>query len=456
MRRRSFLETTAFSLGCGAIGPAFRNLVAASTRIRRSPGYGKLSPCVDSSTGLELLQLPEGFSYQSFGWTGDPLDGGISTPDQHDGMAVIAETDGIITLCRNHEVKASGGSFGQPAITYDRTAGGGCSNLRFDAVKGEWLNSWPSLAGTVKNCAGGPTPWNTWLSCEETVLGPGGVDDGEVFSFEKTHGWIFEVPADGLAKPEPITAMGRFSHEAIAVDPETGVVYETEDRGTAGFYRFLPQVPGKLSAGGHLEMLSVKGHADLRKAGTVGQTYDCEWVLIEDPLRAHSNLKETDELGCYSQGKRSGATTFARLEGCWYGNQAVYFDATSGGPAGAGQIWRFDPRNQTLTLLFASPSHEVLDKPDNLAVSPRGGIILCEDGDRIPQRLHGLTQEGELFTFAKNNVLLRGERNGFHGDFRGSEWAGATFSSDGKWLFVNAQKPGMTFAITGPWGTGLL
>ena len=203
-------------------------------------------------------------------------------------------------------------------------------------------------------------------------------------------------------------------------------------------------------------MLKVSGQPDLRKASAVGKKYDCEWVPIEDPERAHRDNDKKDQLGCYSQGKAQEATTFARLEGCWYGNGLIYFDATSGGPQKAGQIWQFDPKSQQLMLLYVSPGNDVLDQPDNLAVSPRGGIILCEDGREVPQRLHGLTPDGRLFTFARNNVKLDGERNGFRGDFRNSEWTGANFSPDGKWLFVNLQTPGITFAITGPWGDGLL
>jgi secreted PhoX family phosphatase len=144
------------------------------------------------------------------------------------------------------------------------------------------------------------------------------------------------------------------------------------------------------------------------------------------------------------------------LEGCWPGNDLIYFDATSGGDQGFGQIWQYDPRHEQLQLIFESPSAELLDSPDNLAVSPRGGIVICEDGSRKPLRLQGLTRDGRLFPFAANNAVLRGERNGLEGDFRDTEWAGSTFSPDGQWLFVNLQRPGITLAITGPWGDGLL
>jgi len=98
----------------------------------------------------------------------------------------------------------------------------------------------------------------------------------------------------------------------------------------------------------------------------------------------------------------------------------------------------------------------VLNRPDNLCVSPRGGIVLCEDAKDAQPFLRGLTPDGAIFDFAQNNVVLDGERNGLAGDFRDREWAGACFSPDGRWLFVNVQWPGITFAITGPWQRGVL
>ena len=146
---------------------------------------------------------------------------------------------------------------------------------------------------------------------------------------------------------------------------------------------------------------------------------------------------------------------FARLEGCWHNEGAIYFVSTSGGGAGLGQVWIYKPSEETLTMMYESPSSDVLDSPDNITISPSGSLILCEDGGAPIQRLHGLTMLGEIFPFAENNIILAGER-GFTGDFRGQEWAGASFSNDGRWLFVNIQSPGVTFAITGPWRKGAL
>lgn len=452
--RRQFLSDT-FSVATSfTVASALTSL---SGRLAHGEVTGNDSSLVevnDETTGLPLLRLPEGFRYRTYGWTDEPMRGGHATPEMHDGMAVVGETDGIVTLIRNHEVSRIGKPIGGKATPYDVQAGGGCVTLQFDTNKGEWLDSWASLAGTVRNCAGGVTPWGTWLSCEETVLGVGERFEKSQPFLEQSHGWIFEVSPDPVAPPQPLKAMGRMVHEAIAVDRATGIVYETEDRGHAGFYRFLPNTKGKLADGGKLEMLKVKGELDLRGHVENGSQFDVEWVAIEDPERPHSPGSTNDAAGVFEQGKEQGATTFARLEGCWFGNGKVYFDATSGGAMDVGQIWEFDPEQQKLTMLFESPGAETLNMPDNLCVSPRGGLLLCEDSDYgkySQQRIHGLNHRGELSLFAINNVQLHGEPHGLTGDFRGREWAGATFSPDGKWLFVNIQTPGITFAITGPW-----
>lgn len=219
-------------------------------------------------------------------------------------------------------------------------------------------------------------------------------------------------------------------------------MYETEDAGSnSGFYRYTPQTPGRLSDDGELWMLKVRGVnlVNLAASYANGTTFNVEWVKIgtpDNPAPIAGNF-------VWLQGRAQGAATFARLEGCWYGNDAkVYIVSTSGG-IGQGQIWEYDRASETIRLLFQSPVAAVLNAPDNITVSPRGGLVLCEDGNG-EEFMHGLTVDGEIFPFAENAL-------------NESEWAGATFEpKNGNWLFANLQSPGITFAITGPWRQGAL
>jgi secreted PhoX family phosphatase len=438
--------------GATALAPldalAARSASAATERDTRrphSPDYGPLAPVRDHTTGLPLLMLPRGFEYISYGWTGDAMDDGVPTPPLHDGMAAFRGRQGRVNLVRNHEVGGFGGKFGDPA--YDPDAGGGTSTLVFDPDDGKFEHSQASLSGTVRNCAGGPTPWSTWLTCEETSdVNP---------TTGRQHGYIFEVPSSGMGDPRPLTAMGRFEHEAVAIDPATGYVYETEDDNTAGLFRFRPKVPGKLRAGGVLEMLKIGDATYSTSADPAGTVYrETSWVRIDSPDPGPEVARPTD------QGIAKGGATFSRLEGAWYGNGVVYIVSTSGGPAGLGQVFEYNPRSGRLRILFASPGQDVLSNPDNICVSPRGGIVLCEDGSGV-QFLHGLTRDGAIFPFAANNVIIPNGVPGKPairpGDYTTREWCGSTFDPvRGKWLFANIQTPGITVAITGPWRRGSL
>ncbi len=458
--RRNFLRLSA---GAGiAVSTPFNALLAKaeSNQVWRSDGgYGRLVPIADDNTGQPLLMLPEGFTYRSASWTGQPMSDGVPCPAKHDGMAVVAQNGSKLTLVRNHEVSKDDGSFGTATNSYDIKAGGGTTRLEFDTATGRFTRAEVALAGTLANCSGGPTPWGSWLTCEEVVMNPNQTyRDGDqviTVALEKPHGFVFEVAGQGAVNPAPITGMGQFAHEAVAVDPTTGIVYETEDRRReAGFYRYIPTQPGELLAGGRLQMMCVSGRDQMLRDVPAGQRFKCHWVDIADPTQGHSP-GTTDWAGVVKQGLSAGGTPFTRLEGCWYGNDEIYFTSTDGGNAEYGQVFAYDPRDNTVRLLFESPGKEVLDYPDNLTVSPRGGLLLCEDGSRDGQLLVGLSKNGELFPFARNNLVFDNWR-GLTGDFRDREWCGACFSPDGKWLFVNIQTPGVTFAITGPWEKGLI
>ena len=456
--RRTLLKGSAAFAASLAVGGPFQALAARVASAGPGPGgtkpispdYGPLVPVRDHTTGLELLLLPQGFEYLTMGWTKDPMVDGTPTPGAHDGMAAFRVASGRVHLVRNQEQGNDEGAFTSPA--FDPAATGGTTTVVFDPDAGVYLETFASLGGTIRNCAGGPTPWGSWLSCEETMNEPteGSSDQAKL---TQKHGYVFEVPADGASDAVALKAMGRFSHEAVAVDPLTGIVYETEDRMPSGFYRFIPNQRGNLAAGGVLQMLAIGSATRQTYSDPTGTDYGVvSWVTIDQPdpdVRA-------GQPNTVNQGIAKGGAQFARLEGAWYADGVVYFVSTSGGPASQGQIFAFDLATGRLVVLFASPSSSVLNAPDNICVSPRGGLVLCEDGSGT-EFMHGLTTDGDIFRFAQNNVVLAGERNGFAGNFTGSEWCGATFEPrNGNWLFANIQSPGITFAITGPWRRGAL
>ncbi|MGH3090498.1 MAG: alkaline phosphatase PhoX [Rubrobacteraceae bacterium] len=449
--RREFLFAGAGAgVGAALSGLVARNAMAQPSRDRRPAGpgeggYGPLQPA-----GPELA-LPAGFTYRMFGVEGTIMSDGDPTPKGHDGMAAFELPNGNVRLIRNHEDRdnaLTAAVKGNPDTAYDEKGPGGTTSLEVEPDGDrELARDFQSLNGTIVNCAGGPTPWNTWISCEETTA-------GETQGWTQDHGYNFEVPADAddEVEADPLRAMGRFVHEAVAVDPNTGFVYQTEDRGTAGFYRFIPDERGDM-ASGRLQMLAVRGRPNYNTTSgqQVGRPLPVEWVDIEDPDPPEA---ETNSLAVFQQGFADGGALFSRLEGCWRGDGSIFFHATDGGDAELGQVWEYRPRGRSggqLILIFESESPEMLDAPDNITVSPRGGIVICEDGDG-EQFLRGLTPEGNIFDFALN---IKNDR----------EFAGACFSPDGETLFVNIQgdtrEPGpgnlgMTFAIWGPWEDGAL
>ena len=372
------------------------------------------------------------------------MDDGEAVPDRADGMGAFAGRDGRIILVRNHELKAEAGTLGGEA--YDRWRGGGAlaggtTTLVYDPAGGRVERQFRSLAGTIRNCAGGVTPWRSWLTCEEDVSTSGG-------PLGRDHGWVFEVPADltGRAKPVPLTGLGRFNHEAAAVDPATGVVYLTEDRPDSLFYRFLPRRPGDLAAGGRLQALVLgEGRADTRNWDgpllAPGQRLDARWIDLDGTDSAADDLRQ--------RGAMRGAALFARGEGIHMGAGEVYFACTSGGQAKLGQIMRYRPsplegragekdRPGTLDLFFESVSAGQFNYGDNLTVGPRGHLFVCEDqySPVVDNHIRGITPDGRAYAFARLRIQ--------------TELAGACFSPDGSTLFVNVYRPTRTLAIRGP------
>lgn len=456
--RRRFLQAAgAAGLALSPLGRVLADAGVARAAGELARGYGPLKTVRDGTTGLPLLRLPAGFSYLTFGWAGETMSDGAPCPGAHDGMGIVRERGNLITLVRNHEIARLEGAFGAAASQYDPVCSGGTVSMEFDLAAGELKSLRPSLSGTMQNCAGGVTPWHSWLSCEEYVS-PAGRSlrgaDGQLRTMQLAHGFVFEVPADGESNARPLPALGQFRHEAATVFVPGGELYLTEDaEPSAGFFRFVPSQPGRLEAGGQLSMLRVKNMPDLRSGLQVGQRWSVDWVPIERPDQGID--RRGGILGVQQQGLAQGASMFTRLEGCIANDEEVFFTATNGGDVASGQLFCYYPKQSELQLIYESTDAAVLDYPDNVCLSPRGGLVIAEDSKQRRQHLYGLTRAGELFRFAQQSVVLDGAK-GFSGDFRSAEWAGCCFSADGRWLFANIYTPGFSVAITGPWGEGLL
>ncbi|MFF6778735.1 alkaline phosphatase PhoX [Streptomyces sp. NPDC012637] len=447
--RRQILAATAGIAFTGAISELFTGSAAASAALGRHAGYGPLVPDPHG-----MLDLPAGFTYKVLSRQGEPLRSGEGlVPGNHDGMGAFAGRRGQVHLVRNHENRVTG-KIGVPVVdglTYDPAAKGGCTALTLDR-RGDVLDERVAVAGTAVNCAGGPTPWRTWLTCEETE------DKAGTNGYTKDHGFVFEV--DG-ADPRrtgavPLTAMGRFQHEAVAVDPYSGIVYETEDafqHPFGLFYRFLPEKPlggtGSLRAGGALEAMRVPGVPDLSVVQETGTRFEgVEWVPVPDPSAAVTPIRLQD-FG------PKGITHAQKLEGCYWGGCSVYFVSSfarvkdGSGATHFGQVWKYEPDRRRLTLVVVfGPGTDLQlpgESPDNICLTPTGGLMVSEDGDGA-QHVFGVSRKGEVYPVA------RGAQN--IGTPEAPEWgefAGVTFSPDGTTMYVNCYTPGTTFAVRGPW-----
>lgn len=499
--RRGFLKAggvgaAAFAFGGGLAAVGAR--VAQGQEPDRTEGYGPLVPMGD-------LALPEGFSYKIISRQGEPMSDGNPTPGIFDGMAAFRGRRGSTVLIRNHENRRRPGEI--PVIVpddkrYDQDPTYNAGNTKL--VVDRNLNvteSFAVLGGTTTNCAGGPTPWGSWIACEEVV------DRG----FTGTpHGYIFEIDAstDGPVEARPVTAAGRFVHEAVAwLD---GALYLTEDkRDDAFFYRYLPEEEphhrdsdddddgrgrgrrrdrdddgrgrgrrdrdddddgedrddddgdrddddngggrsrSLADTNGTLQALKIRGveNAVMDTFPEVGRRYRVEWVTIDEP----NPPDDTDNtpLAVGEQAKAKGAAIFDREEGAWVGNGKVYFDCTEGGEPDLGQVFEYDPRLETLTLIYESNDATTLQNPDNIVVVPRTGDIFLQEDGAGEQFIRGLTPEGEIYDFAQTIT-------------NSTEFCGGCFSPDGRVFFVNQQGErggpvegpqggnAVTYAITGP------
>lgn len=448
--RRDFIKkATIVSLGFAALSRCTLSTEQSSSIIK---GVLKTDP-------KGYLDLPEGFSYKVIAKAGTKMADGFLVPGRPDGMGAFVGPDGKVILVCNHENSPNSpenSPFGKdnelmPQMDqskfYDAGSGkmpglGGTSTLIYNEQTQTVEKHYLSLVGTYRNCAGGVTPWNSWLTCEEDTNVKGEV-------IEKDHGYVFEVPASvetGMAAPEPIIAMGRFNHEAVAVDPTTGIVYQTEDAHDGLIYRYIPNVPGDLHKGGKLQAMMIK---DSKSFDT--RNWETRTINLQEEIQVawiDMNEVESPEDDLRLRGFDQGAARFARGEGMWYGNGEIFFACTNGGPKKLGQVFRYKPSpeegtpgedvNPGVVELYAeSEDKGLLHNCDNLTIAPWGDVILCEDnGER--NHIRGINKEGELYDFGRNMSSK-------------SEFAGLTFSPSGKTLFVNVQENGDTIAITGPW-----
>lgn len=437
--RRDLLRNSALSGAALATGGAFSGLALGGVAGAAPPtrSYG---PLVPDPAGI--VDLPRGFRYTILakGGTGYPdgfttYDDGQKFAGDADGMASFAIGGNRTVLVTNHELNTGETAemvphtfAGKPVPTYNPAATGGTSNIVLDR-KNRVAGIYPSIAGTHNNCAGGPTPWGTWLTCEENESDVDGVP----------HGYVFEVDPEGTQTvATPYKAMGRFKHEAAAVDPETSAVYLTEDENNGLFYKFVPDDTsmeyGSLGNGGTLYAMKAGALGRLGEVKTVGTSVPVTWTMIPNPDQQRLNRTLLDD----------EVTRSRKLEGCWYGDGRVYVSCAdenaSPEVAHHGQVWALDPSADVLTLVAYIPTTDpVFDRPDNITATPWGQLILCEDGDDDQYLVLCEPSTGDLWPFAHNAM-------------GGGEFAGANFSPDGKTLFVNIQSPSTTFAITGPWG----
>lgn len=380
-----------------------------------------------------LFYLPPGFQCEVVQRTGEKMSDGLYVPGMPDGMSCFPGPNQTFILMRNHELDETEGAisaYGANIIPpssrphrYDDKSFGGVTRIVFDARTMKVLSSNLVLEGSNRNCAGGNSPWG-WLSCEEDMT-PG-------------HGYVFLCSPDAsdVEAPRLIKGYGRFNHEAATVDAQTHIAYLTEDRADGCFYRFVPDhfdqpFVGKLQA---LKIKNKWKHKTYQQLQT-GDRLSVEWVTLNDPDPVDDVLRLVAQA--------QGAAIFKRGEGLWIdpSTSQVYFSCTTGGPVEGGQIFSYlasstNTDEGELLLVAQSTNRRQLDMPDNLTVSPWNSLFVAEDGDGAPF-IRVIDEKGRIRNFAQNALST-------------SELSGVCFAPDGKSLFVNIQKNGLTVRIWGP------
>jgi secreted PhoX family phosphatase len=400
--RRDCLRRGVVAAGVLAIGPALWGcstqgspraadpMAARGLRSNIPALAGTLREVAVDNDPQTRMRLPAGFRVRQVAHTGQPAlaGGSYAWHGSPDGGATFATDDGGWIYVSNSEMGERGK--------------GGVGALRF-AADGTLVDSYPICSGTTNNCAGGPTPWNTWLTCEE-------MEDG----------LVYECDPSGRREATARPALGRFKHEAAAVDPQRGVVYLTEDIEDGNFYRFVParrDASGRPDlTEGQLQVLVADGEDPLR-------TRPVRWETVGNPLpridAADPARRETP-----TRHQVGGATRFDGGEGCWYHEGIVYFTTK-----GDNRVWAVDCAGDTLDLIYDKATQQAfnpgIDDVDNLTVSAGGDVIVAEDGEEMRLVVVG----PEITPFELVNVVGQ----------RGSEIAGPAFSPNGERLYFSSQ-----------------
>ncbi|WP_206664188.1 alkaline phosphatase PhoX [Thermomonospora catenispora] len=381
LKRRAFLRSTAIAGGTAAFsGVLWQRAFAEPAQPGVGP-YGPLQPADENG-----IQLPEGFTSRVIARSMQRVPGTRHTwHPAPDGGACFPDGDGWIYVS-NSEV---------PLV-------GGVSAIRFDA-SGNIVDAYRILSGTTLNCAGGATPWGTWLSCEEYDLGI-----------------VYETYPQGGKSAVQRPALGRFTHEAAACDPVRQVVYLTEDKSDGCFYRFRPDTWGDLSSG-TLEVLVGSG------------TGKVSWKKVPNPqIWITPTRHQVDEAMHFNGG-----------EGCYYTGNVCYFTTK-----GDGRVWAYDAVESTLELVYDDDlvdGEAPLTGVDNITAARTGDLYVAEDGGNMEINL--ITPDGVVTPFLR--VLGHEE----------SEITGPAFSPDGTRLYFSSQRgasgfvggtDGCTYEVTGP------